>query len=192
MSEPDQIQCGQCHRSFNERQLNFKAHTVESCPFCGNVVRKSEHTKMRRHDAIIVEDVAAIDAWLDAYAATRGFSLTKDSKNDDKERRWSIPLGGKWECEFAYQQDKSNFVAVRVFARERGQQAFSVSNRLQIIAAQNGVQPYGTHWTDGVSGKSEYKWGVTQFLSTDTLCNEIVDPVLSRLSDALDDAWGQI
>ncbi len=68
--------CQECQRALDERQLSMKSLTIESCPFCGTTVRQTDGMRATNLDALVMEDIAAIDGWLDTHASAMGFLST--------------------------------------------------------------------------------------------------------------------
>jgi hypothetical protein len=186
-----QITCGQCHKTFPERQLSSStqlsssSQTIESCPFCGSQVRATCEIRTLDNDAIILEDIAAIDAWVDVYSKSAKVSCSStELKHGDMLYRISIP--SKWECQIAYDRDRTNFVAIRLATEEYGMKVYAESHTLQLICAKHGVQGFRKHRTDLLHGVDSCEWGACVYLSTDKLCYEIFEPILKRLTKVLD------
>ena len=176
--------CMQCQRTLDERQLRMKSLTIESCPFCGEMVRQSEGMRATNLDAIIMEDVAAIDAWLEGHAAATGAAVRKHPAKDNKYR-WSVGATAPWGCEVVYSSDRTSVLEFRLVSTENGEAIFEEPRKLQTICAKHGCQPHGNRHTDGMTGAITCEWGAVQYLSTSTLCEELFEPLTSRLGEAM-------
>jgi hypothetical protein len=177
--------CVQCQRTLTERQLRMKSLTVESCPYCNTVVRQSEGFRSTNLDAIIMEDVAAIDAWLDGHAKAAGVQIDQQAK-DGGERNWTFLVDGSLRCEVVYSPHQTSIIQVRLVTDKGGEEMFEEPRRVQIVAATQGVQPHGSRQTNGMTGTVVCRWGATQYLSTNTLCEELFEPVIARLRSAVE------
>ena len=186
-----QITCGQCHKTFSERQLSSRiqlsssSQTIESCPFCGSQVRETYEIRTLDHDAVIIEDIAAIDAWVDVYSKAAKISCSSiEPTQGDTLYRISIPSIGEYQI--AYDRDRTSFVAIRLATEKYGINVHADSHTLQLICAKHGVQGFGKHRIDALQGVDSYEWGACVYLSTDKLCYEIFEPILKRLTEAVE------
>jgi hypothetical protein len=180
----DPLFCMQCERPLDERQLSMKSLTVESCPFCGTMVRQSEGMRATNLDAIIMEDVAAIDTWVEDHARTTGLAVRKHPAEHGKYK-WSVETKTTWVCEVAYSTDRTSILEFRLVSTENGEAIFEEPRKLQTICARYGGQPHGNRHTDGMKGRTVCEWGVVQYLSTSSLCEELFDPITARLSEGM-------
>lgn len=180
----DNLFCMQCQRPLDERQLRMKSLTVESCPFCGTMVRQTEGMRATNLDAIIMEDVAAIDAWLDSHASATGQAVSK-TRAENRNYEWSVTVSAPWGCEILYSADQTSIVAVRLVSMENGGAICEERQTLQNISARHGLQPHGSRQTDGLSGAVVCKWGVVRYLSTSTLSEELFRCVMEQLAEAM-------
>jgi len=180
----DNLFCMQCQRTLDERQLRMKSLTVESCPFCGTMVRRSEGMRATNLDAIIMEDVAAIDAWLEDHARATGLVVRKHA-TDHNKYRWSVGTTAPWGCEVVYSSDRTSVLEFRLVSTEKGEAIFEEPRKLQTICAKYGCQPHGNRHSDGMTGAIICEWGAVQYLSTSTLCEELFEPFTARLGEAM-------
>ncbi len=177
--------CMQCQRPLDERQLRMKSLIVESCPFCGTMVRQSEGMRATNLDAIIMEDVAAIDTWLEGHANATGSTVTKHPAERNKYE-WSVGLAIPWACEIGYSSDRTSILEFRLVLTDNGEAIFEEPRKLQAICAGHCLQPFGTRQTDGLSGSVVCKWGVVRYLSTSSLCEELFKPLIARMGSAME------
>jgi hypothetical protein len=66
-----------------------------------------------------------------------------------------------------------------------GKAVFETPRKLQTICAKHGCQPHGNRHTDAMTGTIVCEWGVVQYLSTSTLCEELFEPIMAKLSAAM-------
>ena len=180
----DKLVCSQCQHSLDERQLTMKSLTIESCPFCGKTIRQSEGMHMTNLDAIIMEDVAAIDTWLENHVGTTGLTVRKLPAKLSK-CEWAVETMAPWACEVSYSPDRISTVEFRLVSTEKGEAIIEVPRKLQDICANYGCQPHGHRFTDEMTEAIVYKWGAVQYLSTSTLCEDLFEPITARLSAAM-------
>src|SRR5437016_1645702 len=118
---PDELVCPNCHVGLDERQLVTNTWSVESCPYCRAMVRRHEGFRWQRRDALVLADVAAVEAWLAATAHARGLTVTRKSDREEKgEYRWEvtglvisgIPL--PWICTAMYMADSPGVCELRL------------------------------------------------------------------------------
>lgn len=183
--ETGDLFCVQCQRTLTDRQLRMKSLTVESCPYCNSMVRQSEGFRSTNLDAIIMEDVAAIDAWLDDHAKATGHQVGQQNK-DGGERTWAFPVDSSLECEVVYSPHQTSIIQVRLVTTGGSEEMFEDPRRVQTIAAAHGVQPHGSRQTNVMTGTVVFRWGAVQYLSTNSLCEELFDPLIARLRSAID------
>jgi hypothetical protein len=176
--------CAQCQRDLDERQLSMKSVTVESCPFCGTKVRESGGMRATNLDAIIMEDVAAIDTWLDNHEKTTGLR-TRKHHAERHEYEWAVETTVPWTCEVSYSQSSCTILEFRLVSTEISEAVLEERLKLQTICASYGCQPHGNRHTDEMTGTVRCTWGAVQYLSTSTLCEDLFEPVTVRLSDAM-------
>jgi hypothetical protein len=136
----DNLFCMQCQRPVDERQLRMKSLTIESCPFCGAMVRQSEGMRATNLDATIMEDIAAIDTWLENHASATGLAATKHPAETDKYK-WSVGLMPPWACEVAYSSDRTSILEFRLVSTSTVGGWWGLSPK---VPALLGVLPYSS------------------------------------------------
>jgi hypothetical protein len=132
-----------------------------------------------------MEDIAAIDAWLDDHAKAMGLRVEQHTK-DGGERTWAFPVDSSLKCEVAYSPHQTSIMQMRLVTDKGGEEMFEEPRRVQTVAAAHAVQPHGSRQTNGMTGKVVCRWGVAQFLSTNMLCEELFEPVIARLRSAIE------
>lgn len=192
MSDVPEVTCPACHKSFSERQLSTKSFTVESCPYCQQVIRKEEGWSSTNITAMIAGDVAAIDAWLDNHSNARGVKIAKRNTEQKKEYRWSVEANLAWPCEIAYSTSRPGFISVRLLSTDDTQAVVGHPATLHAICGNHGVEPFGERHSDGITGEVAAIWGAAQHFSTDTLCEEQFEPILQRLDAAMKDVQAHL
>jgi hypothetical protein len=180
----DSLFCMQCQRPLDERQLRMKSLTTESCPFCGTMVRQSEGMRATNLDASIMEDVVAIDTWFEDHARATGLAVRKHPAEHGKYE-WSVETKAPWVCEVAYSSDRTSILEFRLCSTENGDAIVEEPRKLQTICARYGCQPHGNRHTDGMTGTTTCEWGVVQYLSTSTLCEELFAAITAKLGEAM-------
>jgi hypothetical protein len=135
-------------------------------------------------DAIIMEDVAAIDAWLEDHTRATGLAIRKHPA-DHNRYRWSVGTMTPWGCVVVYSSDHTSILEFRLVSTENGEVICEEPRKLQTICAKHGCQPHGNQHTDGMTGAITCEWGAVQYLSTSTLCEELFEPVTARLGEAM-------
>src|SRR5437870_10537943 len=119
MQDSDQqVTCGSCQRSFSQRRLQTKTVTVESCPYCAGLVRQTEGFAFTNVEAVVMEDVSAVDAWLGNYTQRTGRQATKHQKEPSNEYRWTVETDLPWACEISYRPNRIGFLAFRLVSSD--------------------------------------------------------------------------
>src|SRR5688500_7726921 len=109
----DELYCQECRRSLDERRLHMKSLTIESCPFCGTTVRQSEGMRATNLDAIVMEDIAAIDGLLATHQNATGAQIRKHPPERGKYE-WSVATNSAFKCELTYSSDRTSIVELRL------------------------------------------------------------------------------
>jgi hypothetical protein len=179
------VYCVKCQKQIPEHHLNAKSVRVESCPHCGETVRTEEGVQGANVAAANRGDIAAVDAWLEDYANAHNIKVERRTGRHGSHV-WIVERYPR-TCEVIYDPRKLDFVALRLTLSEGGQTIVANCKDVQRICAIRGVQPRGSRTTDALKGTVTYDWGAEQFLSTNSLCGELFDAVVSRLDDAVED-----
>jgi hypothetical protein len=179
------IDCPNCQAHIPEHQLNTKSLRVEFCPHCGATVRTAEGIQGGNVAAANRGDIAAIDGWLDEYSNARNI-LVERRTGKDGAHVWIVDTHPR-NCQVIYDPRKLDFVAVRLTLLEGGESIVANRHQVQKMCAMHGVQPHGSRTTDALRGAVTYEWGAEQFLSTNSLCGELLDAVVTRLNNAVED-----
>jgi len=169
----------------------------EMCPRCGTVIREGDGFHYENTEAIIAEDVAAIDAWL--AAEKQGLCLEYEQLRDREaqgEYLWRAtgsPLAGcpdNWVIEVFYATKSPGVMAVRVTCTDAEHLDDDVMRRLMTVYRDHGLQPHGSrHSSADLTGQhAETQWGGQQYLDTSTLEMGLLQPVLKRLIVSMRDA----
>ena len=191
----DALGCRSCGKELDERQLVSKSVTVENCPYCGTMFRRSEGFGSTNLAAIIVDDVAATDEWLDRYASdtsNRIEKLTPDGKN---EIRWAIGSRHSFAIECVYDEKRTGFLELRCITRNGAATVFERPDRLAEIAARFALQPCGARqrgWDISVGNLSDGYWGMVQYLNISILSTKLLSSIIERSSDAMRIAQSEI
>jgi hypothetical protein len=196
----EELVCPNCHVSLDERQLLTNTWTVESCPHCRATVRKQEGFRWHDRDAMVLEDVTAIETWLVSVTSADPLLVVQRADEEAKGKCvWKIDEHGTagifypWKCTVEYSSDTPNIFAVRLTTSQNGKAFIENPKRLQILCADDGVQPHAERWSgvDWSGQHSEVRWGVQQFLSTRTLSESLFRAVVKRLNHAMRNASAQ-
>lgn len=185
--------CPNCHVSFDERDLVANTAVLESCPNCRAVVRQQEGLHWRDHGAIVREDLRLIEEWLKAVAGAEKLSVAPSPEQGQTGRSWtlrhvhSITTRLPWTCVVEYDADSPRAVEVRLETGASGQVVCSNSDRLLVLCAQQGTQPFGTRTSTSEWGveRVEYSWGARQLLATSGLSALLFRAVIDRLDSVM-------
>jgi predicted RNA-binding Zn-ribbon protein involved in translation (DUF1610 family) len=176
------IECSGCGRSVPERRLRVQVLTVESCPHCGEIVRRSDRIRWTDEDAALQQDVAAIDGWVDALCRGNGLTAARDDAGVGAGRwRWEISGATSWGCEAVYEIDRPGFVGLRLFSAAHAAAVAADPRRLLSACASRGVELYCLREPPG-------RWGAQQHLAVEALHEAAFWPILRRLTEAMYEA----
>ena len=186
--------CNSCGKEIDERQLVSKSVTVENCPYCGTMVRKSEGFGSTNLAAIISEDIAAIDAWLARYSTETSNQVVRRSA-DRKHHHWSVGSQYKLAIECLYDERTNGLIELRGITSDSSETVLQHSDQLAVIASRFGIQPCGerqTGWsiTDGDSIAGF--WGMVQYANINVLSTLLLNAVIDRLNDAMRSARSEL
>jgi hypothetical protein len=165
------------------------------------MVRKQEGFRWQNRDAMVLEDVTAIGAWLDSVASAEPLRVVRRADDEARGRYvWEVAdvaIGGTscpCTCTVEYSSDKANIVAVRLMSNQHGQGFVEDPERLQFVCADHGLQPYAERRSvaDWSGQRSEVHWGVQQLLATSTLSVTLFRAVIQRLEQAMRDVATQL
>ena len=193
----DEFVCPGCSRHFTKRQLRMTFVLKEMCPRCSAVIREGDGFHYENTEAIIAEDVAAIDAWL--AAERQGLRLKYQQLRDREvqgEYHWratGLPLAGcpgNGVIEVFYATKLRGVMAVRITCTDAEHLDDDVMRRLMTVYRDHGLQPHGSrHSSADLTGQhAETRWGGEQYLNTSTLEVVLLQPVLKRLIVSMRDA----
>jgi hypothetical protein len=193
----DEFDCPGCAAHLTERQLRMTSVVKETCPRCGTIIRQGNAFRYGNTEAIIAEDVDAIDIWLTAEKQGLRFEYQqlrdREAQGEYLWRATGAPLAGcpdNWGIEVFYATKSPGIMAVRVTATEAQYLDDDVTGPLMGVFRGHGLQPHGTRGSGaGLAGPHEVtRWGGQQYLNTDTLGAGLLQPVLNRLITAMRDA----
>lgn len=190
--------CETCDATIQGRQLHTVSAYVESyhCPRCKRLLGQRERESSSPADFGLAEDVAAVDAWLDAGARALNLKATADRSGEGTgEYCWQVSQGvpGR-ECEAIYLRRRPGVVELRLMSAMP--RSFTLPE-FQEACARHGLQPVGRRATpfaaavEGAAvgpvavGPEQVTAGVRQLLDTNTLTPGLVVAVLARLTAAL-------
>jgi transcriptional regulator with XRE-family HTH domain len=194
---PEQFDCPKCAAHLTERQLHTTTFVREACPKCGEVIRQGDAFRYENTEAIIAEDVSAIDAWLAAERLVLQFDCAHLRERESLgEYRWRMTGGplagspGNWHLEAFYQTRSPRTFALRVVATEPAYLADDVILPLAAVHRKHGLQPHGERANNvDLSGHTTTTtWGCFQLLGTGPLAPGLLRPVLDRLLAAMREA----
>jgi hypothetical protein len=198
VDELHSLVCPNCHIGLEERQLVATTWAVEACPNCRAAVRRQEVSPDR--DALIREDVAAIEDWLGRLARAAGargepFGVAPDA--GPGSYRWEVGLAEsadpplRWSCTVEYGADAPGVFEVRLTGTQGGPVVRQNRGTLGLVCAEHGVQPHLSErrsWVAWEGERVEVRWGARQLLATAALPEGLFEAVVSRLDRALAEA----
>jgi hypothetical protein len=192
-----QLICPNCHVSLDERQLVTATWTVESCPNCRATIRKHERFGWQDEEALVREDITAIETWLRAVVDGKRMEWTRRRSDEGGVRDvWDV-LGTEvagsllsWDCTVEYTPDTLHIVELRLSTGQDRENLFRGLELLQTACARQGVQPHAVRRSrmDWGGERVEVRWGAVQFLATGTLSEDLFRAVVKRLDQAMRDA----
>jgi hypothetical protein len=190
------VTCPNCHISFSEQDLVTKTAVLESCPYCRAVVRQQENFHWRDHDAIVREDLRAIEEWLDAVTGAEKVSVARNVGPGQAVHLWTLRgVHSKttrlaWTCVVEYDAEAPRAVEVRLESGASGEIVSSNADHLLQICAREGAQPYETRTSRSEWGveRVEYSWGARRLLATSSLSSTLFRAVI----DCLDSVMGEL
>lgn len=203
MPSMTELICPNCHVALDERQLNARTWTVETCPHCQAVVRRDEGFRWQDRDALLQDDVESIEAWLrdvSRACADRGALFRveqREGKKSGRKYRWDVATrtegGGQspWSCTVEYDADTPHIFEVRLTSTEDEPAFLDVPNPLLDACAEQGVQAHACEsrrWVEWEGERREFRWGARQLLATAPLGVALFHAVLRRLDHAMRDA----
>jgi hypothetical protein len=175
------IGCPGCGRAISERRLRVQVITIESCPHCGDPVRRADRLRWTDDDAALQQDVSAVDAWLEALARGNGLSVERTAVAAGGTWRWPVAGATSWTCEIVYETDRPGVIALRLSSERNAPATAADFRRLAAACSSRGVETYCSREPSG-------RWGAQQYLSTTGLNEGVFWPVLRRLTEAMYDA----
>jgi len=192
--------CPNCHVSFDEGELVAKTAVLESCPNCRAVVRQQESVRWRDHDAILREDLRAIEEWLKAIAGAENLIVAGNPRRGQTVRSCTLrQVRSKttrlpWSCVVEYDAESPRAVEVRLESGVSGEVVCSEAARLLQICARQGAQPYGARTTRSEWGVEhvEHSWGARRLLATSSLSVALFRAVIDRLDSVMGDVLTDI
>jgi hypothetical protein len=173
----DQVQCPHCQVTFRRRDIHATTYTVHKCRSCGSNFELEEQWAWRDEEAILQEDVSAIDAWL---AQVSGLEVQRVRDRESMgEFLWSVVgLPFPWRCEAVYDKARPNVVVVRLRSEVSAPGALPDAEGWEAACVSRGVQ------TSGMKGAKPW-WGAAQALLTVWLRPTLFRPVVDRLDEVL-------
>ena len=182
------LTCGGCKNSFDETLLSTKVLTVESCPKCDEVMRKSEGFRYTDAMGIQIQDVAAIESWLNSL------DVPNERQIIDKRTIWRIEADRPYRCDVSYDPQGLNLAEVRLSSEDGGDKVTADQRKFQELIGRHGFQPHGKRVSGWNIEQGEFfkiTWGAMQLVSTGALCPELFWAIVDRLQAAMDDARSQ-
>ena len=193
MSQVPEVICPKCKKQFAEHQLRMIQLTKESCPYCNHTIRYEEGWGSTNVQLMVAADVSAVDAWVNNHRESLGVKVDqRNHPTSQNTKLWSVETPYPCDCEIAYDLKRPNFVAVRFCTTEKAEMIEGNERLIQAACAKHGVQPHGVRHTDGITGKVELTWGAVQYISVDTLCEELFATIFKRLDAAVTEVLGSL
>lgn len=193
----DEIVCPGCATRLSRRQLLSTSNVIESCPKCGDVVRKSDGFSGENVAAITAEDVSAIETWLaEESEALKLECRANREKEGSGHYRWQVTgslladCPPNWVIEIIHTTRTPGILKVRLTASEQRLLPDGLTRSLIGVFRDHGLQPHGERTqSSGISGsRQETRWGAQQYLNTNSLSQGLMRPVVLRLIGAMRDA----
>jgi hypothetical protein len=169
----NELICPTCHVALDEQQLLAQTWSVEACPNCRSVVRRTESFQWRDQDALNKEDISSINQWLAAVQRefAPGMQITVDRQQS--RIRWEIvELPGnrelrQWTTAIEYDPHLPGILDLRATSNQQVTTFLDDLSILDAACAEQGVQPHGSkrqEWTIWGGQRFELNWGAEQTL----------------------------
>jgi hypothetical protein len=147
----DEFDCPGCSAHLTARQLRMTSVVTETCPRCGTIIRQGDAFRYENTEAIIAEDVDAIDTWLTAERQGMHFEYQqlrdREAQGEYLWRAIGAPLAGcpdNWAIEVFYTTKSPGIVAVRITATEEEYLDDDITAPLLGVFRGHGLQPHGS------------------------------------------------
>lgn len=193
----DEIICPGCAARLSLRQLLTTSNVIESCPKCGDVVRKSDGFSGENVAAITAEDVSAIELWLSEESEALKLECEPNREKEGYgQYRWQVSgslladCPPNWVIAVIHTTRTPGILKVRLTASEQRLVPDGLTPTLIAVFRDHGLQPHGERTqSSGISGsRQETRWGAQQYLNTNSLTQGLMRPVALRLISAMWDA----
>ena len=181
----NEFYCPTCTASLDERQLLSSSVTTDRCPKCSSVIRQSNKSIGTDLVAVIAGDIAAIDEWIDGYAADTTQLVRKRPIENGTEWRWAIGTPHAFACECYYDQKRTGFAQIRMVTKDHSEIVWKRQNDLAEMAAKCGLQPFGSRQSMVLDGATEAVWGIVQYVNVNTLSTSLLKAAAKRLDEAM-------
>jgi predicted RNase H-like HicB family nuclease len=202
MDPNKEFSCPHCHAPLTGRQVVTKTWESSSCPRCHTEIERRVGFTWEESVAIIQEDVAAIDHWLDEVSKREGVQVeAARPKADRQPYEWDIQGAASADKVLvAYDPARYGILEVRLLSFAQildPTEDSSDLGTLMLICAAHGVQPVGVfakiqEGPDGRESSESVRWGARCYLNTDSLLPELFRPVLNRLDEAVRHATAEL
>jgi hypothetical protein len=167
----DEIVCSKCRKPVPEHQLTTKSMRIESCPFCGTVVRTAEGVQGSNVAAQNASDIAAIDEWLNERKHSRRVDTAQIMEI------WTVETPYEGTCEVHYERRRPGVFLISLM------RVGPIPKHLEFVCACHGVQFCQSR---SLTDSSAPRWGAFQNLGMFSLLPELFNPVLKRLNEAVE------
>jgi hypothetical protein len=162
---------------------------VQQCRACGFNLELTEPFGWHDDEAILRDDIAGIDAWLDSVAQTSGLSIDKVRDRESLgDYLWSIQgLPFPWACEAIYNKRQPHTVLILLRKDEQSEDALPEEGLLREACAARCVHPTGVIGSEEKMGTHKVIawWGAEQALLTSALTPSLFRPVVNRLNEVI-------
>lgn len=202
--------CKCCKRDVGAGEVLTSTQRLVRCRECAEIVGEVELLQWVETDSGLVDDMPAIDSWLESLSEIARFERNTEGEVGG-EYCWRLtghsPLltdcPASWHVEIQYHRKVTGMLAVRLATYDdRKIEKPTFDARLVPVAAEFGLQPTACRCTSAVwpaydtsegelspenrqRGGTTLDWGVRQYLDTTVLSVGLFEGVVKRLVTAM-------
>ncbi len=180
--------------SVSERDLRavVTVHTREFCRACGTCLRENTHQEVQMVTRA-VEDVAAIDQWLEESATAHGLVVQRHADEKGGLFLWRATSPAlEWPVLVRYQSGEAGHVILTTICEARASEAFESPGAVQRVCEAHGLQSDSERAPEPGAVTPAQWWGATACLLTWALSPSLFGTTAARLVNATRESLSQL